>query len=138
MIALSAVQPSIPTRILSAIFTGRYEVVAKVIFLHLSVILFTGEVCLSACWDTTHPPGRRTSPAKETPQEGGTPLEGEPPGRRPPGKETPLPRRPPWKETPQGGPQDGGTPHEGDPPRRRHPFQGETPPSLQAHTQGGN
>ena len=31
-------------------------------FLHLSVILFTGGVCLSACWDTTspreaHPPG---------------------------------------------------------------------------------
>ena len=40
----------------SQIITGRNEVVAKVIFLHLSVILFTGGVCLSACWDTA-PPG---------------------------------------------------------------------------------
>ena len=36
------------------------EVWGKVIFLHLSVILFTGGVCLSACWDTprdhAHPP----------------------------------------------------------------------------------
>ena len=37
------------------------EVCGKVIFLHLFVILFTGEgVCLSACWDTTPPsPGSR-------------------------------------------------------------------------------
>ena len=39
------------------IFTGRNEVVAKVIFLHMFVILFTGGgVCLSTCWDT-NPPG---------------------------------------------------------------------------------
>ena len=37
------------------IFTGRNEVVAKVMFLLMSVILFTGRVCLSACWDTTSP-----------------------------------------------------------------------------------
>ena len=54
------------------IFTVRNEV-AKVIFLHLSIILFTGGVCLSACWDTTppdqaqppktrHPPGTRHHP----------------------------------------------------------------------------
>ena len=36
------------------IFTVRNKV-AKVMFLHLSVILFTGGVCLSACWDTTPP-----------------------------------------------------------------------------------
>ena len=40
------------------------EVWGKVIFLHLFVILFTGGVCLSACWDTTtprtmHPPQHR-------------------------------------------------------------------------------
>ena len=29
------------------IFTGRNEVVAKVIFLHLSVILFTGGACVA-------------------------------------------------------------------------------------------
>ena len=33
----------------------------KVMFLHVSVILFTGGVCLSACWDTT-PPRPRTPP----------------------------------------------------------------------------
>ena len=42
------------------IFTVRNEV-AKVMFLHLSVILCTGgAVCLSACWDTT-PPQKHTS-----------------------------------------------------------------------------
>ena len=30
----------------------------KVLFLHLSVILVTGGVCLSACWDTHTPLGR--------------------------------------------------------------------------------
>ena len=37
--------------------------VAKAMFLHLSVIMFTGGVCLSACWDsiprTRYPPGSR-------------------------------------------------------------------------------
>ena len=51
----------------------------KVIFSQASVILFTGGVCLSACWDTTtptpqtrHPPGTRhpqdhTHPQKQAP-----------------------------------------------------------------------
>ena len=64
------------------IITCRNEVVAKIIFLHLSVILFTGGVCLSACWDTNPP------------QEGGPPEGGTPPGRRPPW-EGPPGRRPP-------------------------------------------
>ena len=38
----------------------------RVIFLHLSVILFTGGVCLSACWDTPqpgrHPPRDQADP----------------------------------------------------------------------------
>ena len=57
------------------LFTGRNEVVAKVIFLHLFVILFTGGegVCLNACWDTT--------PREQTP---------------PPWEQTP----PPWEQTP--------------------------------------
>ena len=51
--------------------TGRNEVVAKVIFLQASVILFTGGgVCLSACWDTTPlggtPPPRSTEPLGST------------------------------------------------------------------------
>ena len=81
------------------IYTGRNEVVAKVIFLHLSVILFTGGVCLSACWDaTTTPLPRRPPPTKETP------LSRRPPVKETPSaKETPLPRRP----------SEGGTPLEG-------------------------
>ena len=59
------------------IFTVRNKV-AKIVFLHLSVILFTGGgVCLSACWDTTtpreqtpprtrHPPGADTPPDQQT------------------------------------------------------------------------
>ena len=43
-------------------FTIRNEV-AKVVFLHLSVILFTGGVCLSACWDTP----REAPPPQEAP-----------------------------------------------------------------------
>ena len=51
------------------IFTGRNEVVAKVMFLLVSVILLTrGGVCLSACWDTTprsrHAPGSRHPPPR--------------------------------------------------------------------------
>ena len=48
------------------IVTGRNEVVAKVIFLHLSVIhsVHRGGVCLSACWDTSPPPpSRKQTPA---------------------------------------------------------------------------
>ena len=54
--------------------TGRNEVVAKVMFLLVSVILSTGGgVCLSACWDTSPPPRERRPP-----------KEGDPPGRRHP------------------------------------------------------
>ena len=55
--------------------TGRNEVVAKVIFLHLSVILFTGGVCQGEpppCQgeppptrQTTHPPRTRQIPPRE-------------------------------------------------------------------------
>ena len=78
------------TKIVGEIITGRNEVLAKVIFLHLSVILFTG------------------GSGKETPRlDGGTPpppswmeeplprLDGEPPPagwRNPPRMENPPPR----------------------------------------------
>ena len=63
--------------------TGRNEVVAKVIFLHLFVILFTGGgFCLNACWDTNPP---RVD----------TPLGVEPPGADPPRADTP-----PWEQNP--------------------------------------
>ena len=60
------------------IFTVGNEV-AKVMFLHLSVIMFTrGGVCLSACWDTIpraappdqRPPASRPPPRADTPQPG--------------------------------------------------------------------
>ena len=80
-------------------------------FLQMSVILSTGGrgVCLSACWDTTHPksrhpPGADTSPhpPEQTP-EGADTLHGAdtPPGVRHPnstpplGTDTPLQSRPP-------------------------------------------
>ena len=52
------------TRLHGAI-TVRKEVV-KAMFLHLSVIMFTGGVCLSACWDTTPRPG--TPPTRHPPR----------------------------------------------------------------------
>ena len=45
--------------------TGRNKVVAKVMFLLVSVILLTGGICLSACWDT--PPGRKHPSRKGAP-----------------------------------------------------------------------
>ena len=37
----------------------------KVMFLHLSVILSTGGVCLIACWDTHTPPGQTPPPSRD-------------------------------------------------------------------------
>ena len=91
--------------------------VAKVMFLHLSVILFTGGmVCLSACWDTTpreaHPPRKCTHPP---PQKhtlpGSTPPGSTPPGNHPlpqgstPPRKDPLPlgSTPPRKDPPPPG-----------------------------------
>ena len=81
----------------SSIFiTGRNEVVAKVIFLHLFVILFTGGVCLSACWDTTPqdqtPPDQADTPSDQAdtpPDQADTP---------PDQADTPLDQAdPPWE-----------------------------------------
>ena len=83
--------------------TGRNEVVAKVIFLHLSAILFTGGVCLSACWDTTtqsRHPSRADTPPEQTP-----PWSRHPPGsRHTPPEQTPLEQTPPWEQTPRSRP----------------------------------
>ena len=66
-----------------SIITGRNEVVAKVIFLQVSVCPRGGEgVCLSACWDAI-PPGWRAPPLDgETPPRWRTPRMENPP---PPG-----------------------------------------------------
>ena len=61
-------------------------------FLHVCVILFTGGVCLSTCWDTPQqadPPGQGDPLARHPPQQG------DPLARRPPGKAPPWQRRPP-------------------------------------------
>ena len=78
---------------------------AKVIFLHLFVILFTGGVCLNACWDTT------------------------PPRNRPP-RADPLGSRPPWSRLPPPGadPPRTDTPRDQTPPRTRPPRADNPPP----------
>ena len=60
---------------------------AKVIFLHLFVILFTGGVCLSACWDTT-PLG--PDPPEQTPPPQGAHI---PRDHTPPDQTTAPPSR---------------------------------------------
>ena len=58
------------------VITGRNEVVAKVIFLHPSVIHSVhGGVCLSACWDTT-PREQTPPPSRHTPPRSRPPLPG--------------------------------------------------------------
>ena len=72
------------------IITGRNEVVAKVIFLHLFVILFTGGICLSACWDPPQeqtPPREQIPPRSRPPRADTTPPEQADPR---PGKQTPA------------------------------------------------
>ena len=75
------------------IVTGRNEVVAKVIFLHLSVILFTEGVSASVHAGIP-PPQEQTPPKADTPQgrhppKADTPLGPDPPEQTPPGKQTP-------------------------------------------------
>ena len=83
------------------VFTVRNEV-AKAMFLHLSVILFTrGGVCLSACLDTT-PPGAGTPRQQTTPPEPGTSLDQaySPPEQIPPRTRHPPDQAPPGTDTP--------------------------------------
>ena len=92
-------------KVVIALITGRNEVVAKVIFLHLFVILFTGGVCLSACWDTPRsrhlprpdPPGADPPSPEQTP-----PPHSRPPWSRPPPWTRPPQTRPPPEQTPPG------------------------------------
>ena len=82
--------------------TGRNKVVAKVIFLHLSVILFTGGVSASVHAGIPPPPRADTHPWDQTPPRhppgpdplrADTPQEQTPPSQKqtPPGADTPLP-----------------------------------------------
>ena len=89
-----------------SIFTGRNEVVAKVMFLHVSVILSTGGGGVLQAGRTS-PPGweRRTPPGPGRPPRLGDPPG---PGRTPPGWETPPRTRqnpPGTRQTPPPGKQ---------------------------------
>ena len=79
------------------IITGRNEAVAKVIFLHLFVILFTGGV---SSRENRPPVGRTPCPHQgDPPWQGEPPQQGETPqARRPPRQGEPLP----GKENPTG------------------------------------
>ena len=70
----------------------------KVMFLHVSVILFTTGFCLSACWDI--PPGpdtprTRHPPKEQTPQEQTLQEQTPPQGQTPAGPDTPQEQTPP-------------------------------------------
>ena len=82
------------------IITGRNEVVAKVIFLHLSVILFTGGVSASVHAEIPPPPPEQTPSGTRHPPGPDTPPEQTPPprSRHPPGADTP-PEQTPWEHT---------------------------------------
>ena len=109
--------------------TGRNEVVAKVIFLHLSVILFTGGGCLPhPPWGADTPRSRHTPPPRAD-----NPL---PPSRHPPGADAPSPgadtpqsrpprSRPPWEQMPP--PRSRCPPGADTPPRSRHPPRADIP-----------
>ena len=80
--------------------TGRNEVVAKVIFLHLFVILFTGGVSTRENpLDQGEPPPSRHPPRPDRPSRADTTPPG--PGR-PPGADTPPDQAdPPGADTPR-------------------------------------
>ena len=74
-------------------------------FLQACVILFTGGICLSACWDTipprsSPPQAGGTPPGADTPQEQAPPREGTPPGADTPREQTPRKSRHPPEQAP--------------------------------------
>ena len=105
----------------TSLITVRNEV-AKVMFLQASVCPHGG-VCLSACWNTTHPPGEQTPPEQTPP----TPRE-----QTPLGVDIPLlvgADPPPGADTPR---------EQTHPPRSRHtPPQEQTPPPRSRHPPPG-
>ena len=84
--------PGVYSTNIDRVFTGRNEVVAKVIFLHLSVIhsVHRGGVGLPQCMLGYHPPPREQTPHPRTtpPRPPPTPH---PPEQTPPGTTTPHP-----------------------------------------------
>ena len=73
------------------------------------VCLSTGEVCLSACWDTNPPPPRAGTPQEQAPS---SQEQAPSQGQAPPSQE-----QAPWEQAPPGP----GTLQDQAPPRTRHP-----------------
>ena len=86
--------------------TGHNEVVAKVIFLHLFVILFT-RGCLPQCMLGWHTPSGSRHPQEQTPPKGRHPPRADLPGQTPssradtPGTDAPKSRHPPSRHPPE-------------------------------------
>ena len=99
------------------------EVVAKVMFLIVSVILLTGRPSWEGGPLGRRPPGKEAPPRKEAPLKKETPLKETPPEGGPSQKETSR-RGTPKKENP---PKEA-SPLTRRPPRRRHPPKEEAPP----------
>ena len=122
--------------------TGRNEVVAKVIFLHLSVILFTGGGLPGRTPPVReNPPPGRTPPTRENPPaRENPPCQGEPPlsGRTPPGTRLPLPGRTTLGPDPF--PRPDPPVRENNPPRTKPPWdqtpQDQTPPARENNPPG--
>ena len=132
---MTATKYSLEELLENLIFTGRNEVLAKVIFLHLFVILFTGE---GGVWQGEPSPGPGTPPdqvlppgTRYTPQDQVPPRPGTPRARYPVGPGTPLgpgtppgTRYTPWDQVPPG---PGTPPGQVHPPRTRYPPGAGTP-----------
>ena len=99
------------------VVTGCNEVVAKVIFLHLFVILFTRGVCLPQCMLGYHPPEQ--TPQEQTLPRADTPRSRHPPEQTPPGADTPWSRHHPWSRPPKQTPPRADTLPEQTPPGSR-------------------
>ena len=84
------------------IFTSRNEVVAKVISVHLSVILFMGRGVSASVHAGIPPPGSR-HPQEQTSARSRHPREQTPPwSRHTPEQTSPGSRHTPWEQTPPG------------------------------------
>ena len=98
---------------------------AKVIFLHLSVIHSVHRGGLLQCMLGYHPrskPIPEQDPPEQTPPRAGPPWEQTPPrSRHPPGADTPGSRHPTGSRPPRAGPLRTDTPPGGDPPLEQTP-----------------
>ena len=107
-------------------FTGRNEVVVKVMFLLVSVILSTGEGVSASVHAGIPPPWEQTSPPEQTPPREQTPQEQThtlpPPEQTSPwGADTPPEADPPVADTPLPGADTPLPPEQTPPQRSRHP-----------------